>query len=729
MSGRHAMVPLRRPMPVAVRLATILAALATGVAAADDDVVAGIGGVYRNGFWTPLLVRSAGDGGPARAWVEDADGRLVGSPPPSGGRLCVRPGRPQARMAIAPPSAAEGEAPAIGMAPRPIPGTSVPSTTPLLLVHGDLPAAASAARLVAGGRTPMQVVRLSDGAVPPALTPRDLDGFDAAIVCGDALGTLAPDTLQAVDGWTRSGGRLIVIAGESAATVASGGGVAAGWLPGTDPELVTARRFGGLEAFARAGGLGSRLPRQGARVPRFAVPADDGSLIVSVEADPDDLPLVVRRGHGFGTVTWLGLDLDTEGIRSWPGCDRLLAALLGDRGDVDAAKAAAPAARPRVPDLAGQLRVALDTLPATDGGSPTAAVPFEVVAGMGLAYVLALYPLDWWLVNRCRRPAVSWVTLPLLAGGFTAAAWAVGGRWGRDLPARCLAAEVLDIDAAGRFVRGSSWIAVRSPVNATLDLGIAAASPFNASDAAVSWFADAGRGFGAVDAATAHPTLAAADYRYTDSLASLVGVPVAAASSRLFEAEWTGETAAPPVTSSLTRDARGLLHGSVSHHLDFRLTRCRLLHGGWLYDAGDLEPGQPFDTAAGRGPRSLAAALAPRRTAVDRDQTLRWDATAVEPALILEMAGFHAAAGGPGYTLLDGGRLARLDLSPLLTVDRAILVGIAPADRRGTSWRVSLRSGGGTDGLRAEAADGGTLVRLVIPLPTARHGGGAEESR
>lgn len=714
--------------------------------AADDDhgLVAGVGGVYRTGFWTPLVVPLRGDGSSTtRAWVADADGQLVGSPPAAEGdaertiskaRLSVRAGRPAAPLVI---ESLQAEQEASHSLPHEgslaeqeevIPGTSVPSTTPLLLLHGNLPAAAAAAaQLIAGERTPAAVVGLTDGPIPPGLAPRDLDAFDAAIICGRDVGSLSTATLAAIDGWVRLGGRLVFIAGESAEAVAASDTPAGGWLPGDEPRLVPLRSFGSLEAAARSGGLAGRVPRDGVRVPRFLRPAARSGVVEVFEGSRSDLPLVVRRAHGFGTITWLGLDLDLPWCAAWPGCDRLLATLLGGRSETDGSLLLAEAGRGRVPDLAGQLRVALDTFATeTDrsaGDVPfQSGVPFEIIAGLGVLYALALYPLDWWLVTRSGRPWLSWITLPVFAAGFTAAAWGIGGLWGRDAPPRCHAAEVLDIDGAGGLIRGRSWLAARSPSNARLDLVIAAEPTLDveAKAAAVSWFADSGGGFGGVDATAAHPSLAADSYRYGNTLAELVGVPIAAASSRLFEAEWTGHLAKLPLTSTLVRDARGLLRGQIMHHLPFQLLECRLLHGGWLYDIGELAPGERYDTEGGRGPRSLAAAVTRRIAVGDRDRAERWDSAGTDVARILEVAGFHEAAGGMAYTSLEPGRL-RLDFSPLLSLDRGVLVGVAAAKVRGTAWNVCLHGDAETDPitLLPGAADGGMLVRITIPLPQA----------
>ncbi len=695
-----------------------------------ETVRPGLGATYRNGAWSSFVFRGPEDPGTTiRGWIEDPDGQWVGSPPcrlqaaepgATEAWLSLRAGRPGAQVRIEPLPAI---APVAGGAATPVSG-EVPSTTPLMLIVGELPAVEAAARLVAGEDRPPAAVRL-DPARDRIPAARDLDGYETAVVCGSQVADLPRDVIASIDGWVRQGGRLVFAAGRSALDVAGSDSAAASWLPGDQPRLVPLRRCGAIEAYARAGGLAARLPPAGFEVPRFDTEGTGSGVVDAFEGSTAaELPLVIRRAHGFGTITWIGLDLDEPWCTTWAGCDRLLAALLGGREERDTA-AAPPELSRRVPDLAGQLRVALDRFAATE--SPGRPVPFEIIAGLGVLYALALYPLDWWLVGRSGRPWLSWVSLPLLAGGFTAAAWGIGSLWGRDAPAAAQVAEVLDFDAAGGLVRGSAWAAIRSPANSRLSLTVAADPAIVAgpADAAVTWCADAGSGFGAVDALVPHPSLAAADYTYGETLASLRGVPIAAASSRLFEADWTAATAGPVAESTLVRDSRGLLTGTVTHRLPFPLEQCWLIHAGWLYDVGRMAPGDVYDTEKGRGPRSLAAALTRRTAKWEADRAERWDVGDADLGRILQLAGLHAAAGGSSYTSLAAGRLGRIDLSPLLAVDRAVLVGRA-VDVRGTTWRLELGAGEGSSSptterhaLEPRPADSGSLVRISLPLPLA----------
>jgi hypothetical protein len=598
------------------------------------DVAAGFGGRWKVGSWTPLVVSATGGGLEAgqevRLWAEDDDGQFVRSPAVRAtqvgerveARLCVRFGRPSGRYRVEVTSPGGGAATTEDRLVDPI-----VSTDHVIVAYGDLPSVARAARLVDRDRGSTTVVVSDTPPYAASESQRSFDAADAIVISGHAATRLPVDVREGLDAWVRDGGSLVFVCGASAAEAAATGSPVSGWLPGAFEKLVRLRRLGPIEAYARAGGLVDRVPPDGLPVPRFAGPTPGIVLVSAVEAGGG--PVVARWAHGLGTVTWLGLDLDAEPLRGWSGCDTLLAAALGgrSRGGLDQRSSE----QAGMPDMAGQLHAALDTFPAAatsadqaTTGRKVSPVPFEVIAGLGLLYVLCLYPLDWWFVSKQGRPWIAWLTLPILAAGFTAAAWGLKGQWGGGREAIARTADVIDVDAGSGHIRGTSWLAVLSPVNDRLDVAVEGATGTACADrqAAVTWWGVAGRGFGGLDAAVGHPSLAAADYGYGGSLAALDDVPIAAAASRLFEAEWSGCADVPVVTSSLALTSQATLAGAVSHHLPFPIENCRLLHAGWLYDVGTLRPGDRYDTATGRGPRSLASALTRRAAAKDRETAL-----------------------------------------------------------------------------------------------------------
>lgn len=718
---------------------SLLAALVTPPRwAAAADVRVGFDGVYRTGSWTPLEVSFPTSQPPAgvAAWVEDPDGQFVRSPvaPVAAGadgrptaRLVVRFGRPSARIVV--------EEVAAG-SPAPVdrtllPTMSLPPPLPaaeqVMLVLGDLPAAERAARLLSrdDGSRPQNVT--VDPARAEAATgrrmdlgrsARDYDGADAIIVCGRAALAADPAVLAGIDEWVLGGGQLVFCAGTTAVEIDRAGGVAAGWLPGAVAKLVPLRRANALETFARASRPLDKSAVAGLQVPLFAAAQAISGTVEAFEGrGPGDLPLVVRRAHGFGTLVWAGVDLDRPPFRDWSGGDSLLVEMLRGRRAAREAGRAGETERGAF-DLAAQLRQSIDQFPGV------ASIPFEVIAGLGLLYVVSLYPLDWWLAagrgkdaaGRLRSAAtgwdrIGWVSLPLLVAAASWCAWSAGLRW-KGTQWRSNAAELVDFDLVSGRMRTAAFAGLWSPVNDRLLVAAGPAPVLAAATAdprgVVSWFAAGGRGIGGTDATAAHPSLAAADYCYDGSPERLAGLPIAAASSRLFEAELEGRAAGPVVESTLEREGQGTLTGAVTNRLPFALHDCVLAHAGWLYEVGRLGPGESFAPAAGRGPRSLAGAITRRTINKDRDVAVRWDLGERDPLRILEVAGFHAAAGGSSYTAVEPGRLARFDLSALLPLDRAVLVGRGPSP---VTWDWQAAATAAPPPPPAAA-----LWRIVIPL-------------
>lgn len=731
-------------MGTARTLRAAIVAVVVGAPAAAAELATptvGFAGAYRAGAWTPVVVGetavgSVGQDDVVHVWAQDPDGQFIRSPPAgikqwnSGTTTAtarVRFGRPAGRLRIESGGGA-GEGPRFVEVDLP---PAIPATDRVVLLVGDLPALEPAVqrawqatvrslpgvaptRSDVGMSGPRAWVVQTDGAARAGAghDARDFEMFEVIVVCGGSLPRADPVLLAGIDAWVRRGGQLILAAGASAATIPPGSEAAA-WLPGTVARVTTLRGPRGVEAWVRAGRLPDRA--EAIRVPLFAAPQGLPGVVERIDDETAaGVPLMVRRAHGLGTLTWLGLDVDAAPFRDWPGTENLVATLLGGRQATGAADAAGGARG--VPDLAGQLRVALERSAPGADRPPAAPLPFEVAIGLGLLYVLCLYPLDWWLVSRgLRRAWLGWLSLPAIVAGFTLLAWGIAARRAAPERGTTFAATVTDIDAASGLVRGQSWSGIHVRRNGAVDVAIEGEPTLcdGPADRAISWLADAGTGLGAIDAPTAHPALTAADYAYGDSLATLERVPIAAGATRLFEGEWFGTRTAPVVTATLAADLQGTLQGTFAHHLPFPLEDCQLLHGNWLYDVGRLAPGAPRDLATSRGPRSLQAAITRRRASTEREQLTPWDPTARDVERILEVAGLHAAAGGTGYTGLGPGRLRHLDLTTLAGLDRAVLVGRAAEPS--TNW--SYASG--------RLAPGG---RYRIVIPVARVGAASRPS-
>ncbi|MFN7814292.1 MAG: hypothetical protein ACK5SI_16735, partial [Planctomycetia bacterium] len=353
---------MNRPWGWAVTAAAVFAAGAAAVSAAAPerpDVAVGFAGVYRAGAWTPVVVRATGSDGSrpddaVHVWAQDPDGQFVRSPSArvatgadGRGRATarVRVGRPASRLRVESAAAAgAGEGGRFAEVDLP---AAIPATARALLVVGDLPAIEPA--LQRAWQTPVRLVPAAAGGSstgaeagpgPAAWVvrttgadgdgigaePRDYDMFEAIVVCGRAVPRADAALLGAIDEWVRRGGRLIFAAGASAAAIEPQS-PAAGWLPGRVVRVTSLRGATGIEAWVRAGGL----PEGGhpLRVPLLAEPRDLPGVVDRIDdAVGAGIPLAVRRAHGLGTLAWLGLDVDEEPLRDWPGTANLLAMML-----------------------------------------------------------------------------------------------------------------------------------------------------------------------------------------------------------------------------------------------------------------------------------------------------------------------------------------------------------------------------------------------------------------
>lgn len=741
----------------------------------EPQVSVGLEGVYRTGFWTPLRVRG-GNAETAWLWADDPDGSPVGAacmpararPPrldaldaplvrPERVAGLVRFGRPRGRIGLSAEASAGMDSQILQSLDLPPP---LAGDTPVVVVVGRLPSITRAC----------QLLERSDGVRPVAVElplssldggPLDLDAADALIFCGTSLRADAsgPPTVAAtlIDTWVRRGGHLLLLAGRSAIPLEAWGTPLSEWLPGsTRPAaggsgtgLAPLRRPVAIELFARAARPLAFPPTAPPQVPVFGEtlfaagtsegrPVDrafDGAILLHEGQNPTDLPLVTRRGHGLGTITWVGLDLDSAPFADWSGSESLLARLLADRFATTEQRG--PFARAAAGDLSGQLRRAVDTFP------ETAPVPFGVVALLAIGHVAILYPVSWWIAGRLTTAsrgwseAAAWLLLPATVILFTGGSIAVDAYWMGSRP--CFSGcGVVDIDVGAGQMRVTSFRGVWSPENGNCDVraeaapavralatGATAPAPLDAPErgptfsAVVSWFADAGRSLGGADAPTAHPSLASHGYHYAPGLERLIDVPIAAASSRLFECRIdldsgnVGRNLRPGLFEGrLDRDPQGTLRGSLVSRLPFPLEGCQLAYSGWVYTIGTLAAGGSFDPALARGPTSLSATLTRRTATGDRDLPVAYDPASRDLLRILEVAGFFAAAGGESYTGLPAGRLGRLDMSPLIEVNRAVLSGRGPAV---AAWSIDGLPGGGapTD---SEPAQPGGLWRFVLPL-------------
>ncbi len=527
------------------------------------------------------------------------------------------------------------------------------------------------------------------------------------------------DRLEALDRWVRAGGRLVLCVGAAGDEVLASGQPLARFAPGTFAEMVPLRRLGALESYA--GGV-APIPelKQGHALhsPRLK---DVHGVIEAREAD---LPLVVRTARGFGQILFVAADLDQPPLSPWKDRRLVMAKLLDlPMTRPDDREQGFSVLRYAYDDLSGQLRSALDQF------RGVRLVPFGVVAAALVVYIALIGPGDYFFLKRIlRRMELTWVTFPATVLVVSLAAYAMT-HWLKGSELRMNQADVVDVDVATGHVRGTSWFNVYSPRIDTFDLAIAPRPPFelgrpgkppgDGAETMLGWLGLPGRALGGMNARTQGPALWTDAYAFAPKLDAMTEVPIQAWSTKSFTARWLA-TAPSTIAADLAL-VDGVPAGTLKNTLDVPLTDCLLAFGAWAYRLGDLPPGGMF-TLSVDAPRSELKTVLTGRRYVQEDKSLRqritpYDRASVDPDYIVGAMLFHEAAGGTRYTNLSNAYQPFMDMSSLLTTNRAILV--ARVEQDGKPWRAInvLRRGEPIAGPDDRSV---SIYRFVIPVESTR---------
>lgn len=533
------------------------------------------------------------------------------------------------------------------------------------------------------------------------------EGVDAVILCGkrlDAYQAFAAgsDRNRALQQWVRLGGRLVLSAGADGERLFRGDGPFAPFAPGAWQRTSGLTNAAALEAYAEAAQpvLGVE---PGKELPAAKMDIRDGV----VEAHEGDVPLVVRSARGFGQIVFLAVDIDRPPLSNWIGRLPLMERLLDVAAEVktETKSGSLPASPYGVVDLTGQLNKALGEFPGVR------LVPFWVVAAAIVAYLLIIGPLDYLFLRKVLgRMVFTWVTFPLVAAAVSGIAYLAAHQL-KGTHVRLNQAEIVDVDAADRAVRGTVWVQLFSPRLDVYNLSLGPDSHEHFSDgpAILTWLGQAGSALGGMSNRAALQPFAGRDYFYPPSLDTLKNVPIQSWATKSFLGRW--QAAAVKVPAASLVDEGPLLEGQVTNRLAVPLRNAALLYQHWAHELGDLAPGQSAPLGAAARRSHLAAYLLGEKVVREDQrkfvqQTTPYDPAGDDPAAILRAMMFYRAAGGVRYARLQHGSQAWLDMSGLLVAGRAVLVAEvdlagAELNRNSAPLVVDRRT---------------TLVRFVFPV-------------
>ena len=156
------------------------------------------------------------------------------------------------------------------------------------------------------------------------------EGVDLMVIVGAPTvekSLLDKAAIDALDGWVRRGGTLLIECGEGAEKVVGPGAPLARFAPGEFVETIERQPFGAIESYAAAEqpidvGAGRRT----LRVPQWK--NVKGRVELSEHSKTTEVPLVVHWPVGFGQVIFVGFDLHQPPFTQWPERGKFLEKLL-----------------------------------------------------------------------------------------------------------------------------------------------------------------------------------------------------------------------------------------------------------------------------------------------------------------------------------------------------------------------------------------------------------------
>ena len=571
------------------------------------------------------------------------------------------------------------------------------------------------------------VVSLEDPRDLPAMA-RAYDGVDTVIVAGSQ--DIEESLVLALREWVELGGRLVLSVGsdvsESQTTTLGK------WLA----ELAEVRTayvgdLSGLEVFA-----GSRESIQFSGRVRSVIPVPKhGKVLASTLAGP----ILVRVAQGFGQVTIFGLELNAPPLSTWAGVGSLCRTLLSDRDtDVgpDNRRDRQQLSHSGINDLATQLYSIQDQFPEIRRRSSW------FVMGMMLLYLGLVGPADYLLVHRVlKRPELTWLTMPLIVFFGVALLIGLATSCNGD-QMRTNQLDLVDVDEADQLVRVNSWMTVYSPEHRRYrfavrpldpewpherakDYALAQNNTTSQTNAPVArWNGVPEQTFGGMYRPAGFE-IGRPTYQFDPGSSVIDDLPVPIWSTRNLVANWH-RRGASFVHSELRSTGASQLTGTLSHSLPVAIEDWIVAYGNRVFrpivesDASSSARLQPHRILNLNGPEvyqrelrgflTRTQATKVRRKDVNMPDIMvaqaEYDPLDRDPADLLRMVTFHDVAGGSSYTGLTNQSLDRLDFSPLLTLDRAVLFGRMEAP----AAQLNL------DDEPTNATRQWTFVRLVMPV-------------
>jgi hypothetical protein len=526
----------------------------------------------------------------------------------------------------------------------------------------------------------------------------------------DLLEQLSSQQQKAIQQWIYQGGRMLLFAGQRGPELSGDNEVWGSLIPGKIDRAITNWNTSGLEKYGNADER-LMLDRQPGSSLSLITPSDGVVVLRDTQNAQAEHALIVHSARGLGSVTFVAFDPDQEPFASWDATPAILNRLVIDshfaeRGNEQVGMGR-QSSNAGFDDVSGQLRSSLDRF---DGVTPTR---FMWVAGLLGMFILVIGPLDYYILRRFKRLHWTWVTFPVAILIFSLIAKSLVSAL-RTSPPAINQIEIVDIDSLTQTVRGSNYASVYSPITAAYSFDMSEfhdAIPCENHQVLASWQGFPGAGLGGLGR-TSFQVLIDHQYKVDLKNGQIRSIPVQHSGTRSLAARWSAESSLVVKSSLVTEPASGALRGTLQNPFDFDLYEALILFDGRVYPIGQVFTANNlvdiYDLSAdSQGIDNYFT----RNQFGSRRQSYRvWRALDESLDRVVKQMMFNQAIGGERYTGLLHRYQSHLDLSHMLRLRRAVLVGKA---RRGMTEFVNRSQ---QDGGEPMASQVDRYYRVVLPV-------------
>lgn len=499
------------------------------------------------------------------------------------------------------------------------------------------------------------------------------------------IANLSEAQWRAIGDWIGQGGSAVISLGDYAARMPAESPLRA-LLPGTYVDQLPNISTSPLEA-------STATNIQLAPIVAVRLKNVRGKIELSmVDNSGKRFPWWVRYSVGKGAIHYFGSDLDHRVLRDWKDrrvvWEKVLASLWQtpqtDSGNLE--KNVSGATYLGYEDLIGQLRATLDYFPSARIFS------FGEITLYLATILIVIGPLDYWVsVRWLRRPQISWYLAGTVIGlSSLALIWV---EWS-STPKQLLlnSAQIVDFLPERNRTLVSAWTHVYSSRARTFDVSL---KPENADqegdDVRLDWQGLPGKGLGGMESnllieqgmpayaidVTGSSGVRTRATKSDTGQATIMGVGIPSSGTKCLFSTWSEPL--KPLGESRLRELKGIdqIEGQLVNPISQDILQPILMYHNWVYQLPSrIRPGEELSITYEMLPKDLMRRLNRRRMVNSNDVITRWNPDDRESIdRLLEIMMFYKASGGMSYTHLQNRFQPRVDISNLLSIDHAILVG------------------------------------------------------